>query len=121
MSKKKLMILGAGIYQVPLIKKAKEMGLETLVVSIKGNYPGIALADSFYEIDTRDYEKILETAKREKISGICTSGTDVAVRAIGFVCDNLGLCGIPREAAWKVTDKLLMKEALMQEGYHRRF
>ena len=44
MSKKKLMILGAGIYQVPLIKKAKEMGLETLVVSIKGNYPGIALA-----------------------------------------------------------------------------
>ena len=69
MSKKKLMILGAGIYQVPLIKKAKEMGLETLVVSIKGNYPGIALADSFYEIDTRDYEKILETSKREKISG----------------------------------------------------
>ena len=54
MSKKKLMILGAGIYQVPLIKKAKEMGLETLVVSIKGNYPGIALEDSFYEIDTRD-------------------------------------------------------------------
>ena len=59
MSKKKLMILGAGIYQVPLIKKAKEMGLETLVVSIKGNYQGIALADSVYEIDTRDYEKIL--------------------------------------------------------------
>ena len=57
MSKKRLMILGAGIYQVPLIKKAKEMGLETLVVSIKGNYPGIALADSFYEIDKRDYEK----------------------------------------------------------------
>ncbi len=112
MSKKKLMILGAGIYQVPLIKKAKEMGLETLVVSIKGNYPGIELADSFYEIDTRDYEKILETAKREKISGICTSGTDVAVRAIGYVCENLGLRGIPKEAAWKVTDKLLMKEAL---------
>ena len=25
---KKLMIMGAGIYQVPLIKKAKEMGYE---------------------------------------------------------------------------------------------
>lgn len=112
MQKKKLMILGAGIYQVPLIKKAKELGLETLVVSIKGNYPGIALADSFYEIDTRDYEKILETARKEKISGICTSGTDVAVRAIGYVCENLGLKGIPKESAWKVTDKLLMKEAL---------
>ena len=107
---------------MPLIKKAKEMGLETLVVSIKGNYPGIALADSFYEIDTRDYEKILETAKREKISGICTSGTDVAVRAIGFVCDNLGLCGIPREAAWKVTDKFWMKVALKaRRVINRRF
>ena len=64
MSKKKLMILGAGIYQVPLIKKAKEMGLETLVVSIKGNYPGIALADSFYEIDTRDYDYIKNHKKK---------------------------------------------------------
>ena len=40
MSKKKLMILGAGIYQVPLIKKAKEMGLETLVVSNKRKLSG---------------------------------------------------------------------------------
>lgn len=112
MQRKKLMILGAGIYQVPLIKKAKEMGLETLVVSIKGNYPGIALADSFYDIDTRDYEKILEVAKKEKISGICTSGTDVAVRAIGYVCENMGLRGISKDAAQRVTDKLLMKEAL---------
>ena len=35
--KRKIMILGAGIYQVPLIRKAKEMGLETLVVSIPGD------------------------------------------------------------------------------------
>ena len=41
---KKVMILGAGIYQVPLIKKAKEMGLHTIVVSIPGNYPGFEIA-----------------------------------------------------------------------------
>lgn len=34
--KKRIMILGAGVYQVPLIKKAKEMGLETVVFSPKG-------------------------------------------------------------------------------------
>ena len=43
--KKKLLILGAGIYQVPLIETAKRMGLETIVASIPGNYPGFALAD----------------------------------------------------------------------------
>ena len=31
--KKKLLILGAGIYQVPLIETAKRMGLETIVAS----------------------------------------------------------------------------------------
>ena len=41
---KKIMILGAGIYQVPLIKTAKRLGLYTIVVSIPGNYPGFALA-----------------------------------------------------------------------------
>ena len=114
MNKKKLMILGAGIYQVPLILKAKTMGLETIVVSVQGNYPGISLADKFYDINTRDYEAILAAAKKEKIDGICTSGTDVAVRAIGYVCSEMGLAGISREAAWKVTDKALMKEAFRE-------
>ena len=56
---KKLMILGAGIYQVPLIRKAREMGLCTIVVSIPGNYPGFALADQVCHLDTRDREGIL--------------------------------------------------------------
>ena len=30
---KKIMILGAGIYQVPLIRTARRMGLYTIVVS----------------------------------------------------------------------------------------
>lgn len=42
---RKLLILGAGIYQVPLIKKAKEMGLYTIAASYAGNYPGLSLAD----------------------------------------------------------------------------
>ena len=42
---KKLLILGAGIYQVPLINTAKRMGIHTIVASIPGNYPGFALAD----------------------------------------------------------------------------
>lgn len=109
--KKKLMIMGAGIYQVPLIKKAKAMGLETLVVSIPGEYPGIALADEFIPLDTRDKEGILKYAMERGIRGICTSGTDVAVQTIGYVNEHMNLSGISYEAAQKVTDKLLMKQA----------
>ena len=40
----KVMILGAGTYQVDLIKKCKELGHEAIVVS-PGNYPGMKFAD----------------------------------------------------------------------------
>ena len=43
-AQKKVMVLGAGHYQVPLISKAKELGLFTIVCSIAGNYPGLAIA-----------------------------------------------------------------------------
>ena len=66
---KKIMILGAGIYQVPLIRTARRMGLYTIVVSIPGDYPGFALADKIYELNTRDKEAILAAAEKEQIDG----------------------------------------------------
>ena len=113
---KKLMILGAGIYQVPLIKTAKRLGIYTIVVSIPGNYPGFALADKIYYENTTDYEKILEIAKEEKIDGIVTAGTDVAVITIGKVCDALNLSGLSFEAAKIAANKLLMKTKYEEYG-----
>ncbi len=106
---KKLMILGAGIYQVPLIKTAKRLGIYTIAVSIKGNYPGFKLADKVYYEDTTDFETVTKIAREEKIDGIVTAGTDVAVITIGKVCDELGLCGLSYEAAKIASNKMLMK------------
>ena len=36
MAGRRILILGAGVYQVPLINKAREMALETVVVSAPG-------------------------------------------------------------------------------------
>lgn len=113
---KKLMIMGAGIYQVPLIKAAKAMGLYTIVVSIPGNYPGFAIADKIYYENTVDYEKVLEIAREEQIDGILTAGTDVAVITIGKVCDELHLPGLSFEAAKNASNKLLMKEKYEAAG-----
>ena len=113
---KKLMIMGAGIYQVPLIKKAKEMGIYTIAVSIPGNYPGFAVADKVVYENTVDYEKVLEVAKREQIDGIVTAGTDVAVITVGKVCDELGLPGLSFEAAKISSNKILMKKRYEEYG-----
>ena len=113
---KKIMILGAGIYQVPLIETAKRMGLYTIVVSIPGNYPGFALADKVYYENTVDDEKILSIAREEQIDGIVTTGTDVAVITIGKVCDAMGLSGLSYQAARIAVDKMLMKTRYEEYG-----
>lgn len=111
---KKIMILGAGIYQVPLIKKARELGFYTIVCSIEGNYPGFSCADKVYYVNTTDKEAILELAKEEQIDGICTTGTDVAVITIGYVCDQLGLSGVSFESAQIATNKANMKRCFWE-------
>ena len=113
---KKTMILGAGIYQVPLIKTSKRLGFYTIVVSIPGNYPGFAIADKVYYENTVDHETILRLAREEKIDGIITAGTDVAVITIGKVCDELGLKGLTAEAAEAATNKLIMKTCYEENG-----
>lgn len=113
---KKLMIMGAGIYQVPLIKKAKEMGIYTIAVSIPGKYPGFAVADEACHINTVDYDAVLKVAREKQVDGIVTAGTDVAVITIGKVCDELGLCGLSFEAAKIASDKMLMKECYEANG-----
>ena len=116
MDMKKIVILGAGIYQVPLIIAAKKMGLYVIVVSIPGDYPGFACADKVYEINTTDKEAILAMAKEEQISAIVTTGTDVAVPTVGYVCDAMGLSGISYESAKLATDKAFMKVAFWRGG-----
>ena len=113
---KKLMVMGAGTYQVPLIKRAKALGIYTIAVSIPGKYPGFQYADEVCYEDTRNYERILEIAREKQIDGIVTAGTDVAVITIGKVCDELGLRGLSFEAAQIASDKIRMKEKYEEYG-----
>lgn len=113
---RKILILGASIYQVPLIKKAKEMGLRTIVVSYAGNYPGFEIADKSYYVDTTNSDQVLKIAKKEKIDGICTTGTDVPMVTLGRISDKLNLIGITEYSGVVSTDKLKMKERFIKYG-----
>ncbi|KOP64512.1 carboxylate--amine ligase [Bacillus sp. FJAT-18019] len=113
---RKLLVLGAGISQLPLIETAKRMGLYVIVVSRYGNYPGFAQADKVYYEDTTDMDKVVEIARLEGIHGICTTGTDVAVKSVGKVVDELGVSGLSYESAQLSSNKWKMKQAFMKHG-----
>ena len=113
---KKIMILGAGQYQMPIITRAKELGLYTIVISPKGDYPGLEAADKAYYVDVKDMDTILEIAREEGIAGITTDQTDIPVRTQAYVSEKLGLPGISYESARIFTDKSLMRERCEELG-----
>lgn len=113
---KTLMILGAAYSQVPLIQAAKELGYRTIVVGVKGNYPGLAIADEVCYTDIKDKEGVLKIAEENNIAGVTSCGMDTSLITIGYVCDKMGLCGLTEEAAHISTNKYLMKCTLINSG-----
>ena len=93
------------------------MGCRAVTVSYPGNYPGFQEADAAVYLDTRDAEGILKSAREWQIDGICTTGTDVAVRSLGYVAEKMSLPGLPFHAARVVTDKYEMRKALERSSF----
>jgi biotin carboxylase len=117
MEKEKLMILGAAKFSVPIINLAKQMGFETVVVSIAGNYPGFLVADKSYRVDVREKETILEIGRKEGICGVVTDQTDLPVPTVAYVAEKMGLPGIGYECALCITDKLKCREHCKKLGF----
>lgn len=113
---KSILVLGAGIYQVPLIARIRRRGFRAVALSVPGDYPGIALADEFLPVNTTDEAGVVEAARSRGASAIITTGTDVAMRSLGAACDALGLPGPSYESARRATNKLDMKRALTEGG-----
>lgn len=119
--KKNLLILGASSLQLALIKRAKELGFNTIVLDLNPSAPGALIADEFYPISTIDAEKVLEVARVKKISGILTT-SDFPVRVVAFVSEQLGLTGPSVNVAEVCTNKELQREFLKRESFlHPKF
>ena len=115
--KKKIMILGASILQLPAIKKAKEMGLTVVAVDMDPNAIGFKEEGIIKEvISTIDIEKVLIAAKKHEIDGVMTLASDMPMRTVAVVAKELGLVGIDEETAFNATNKYAMRKALMKNN-----
>lgn len=91
---KKILILGAGEGQIPLIHRAKEAGWHTIVVSPKGDYPGFELADEIAYCNIADIDAVVDLAKTLQVQAIATDQTDIPVMAIQRVAKEMGVPAI---------------------------
>lgn len=114
MKKKKLAIIGASYLQLPLVEKAKEMGVETICFAWEDGAVCKDLCDRFYPVSTVDKEKILRICRDEKIDGITTIASDVATLTVCYVAEQMGLVGNPDKYSQTTTNKFLMRQCFME-------
>ena len=111
MRQKKLLVLAAGMLQVPVIKKAKEMGIYVVAADGSEHAVGLQLADKPIVVNITSEEEMLRVAREEQVDGVIHPCSEVSMNVMGRINDELGLSGISREAAIRATNKHLMREA----------
>ena len=115
--KKKLAIIRADEGQLPLVNKAKEMGVEIHCFSWdkKGYTYCKDIVDYFHPISILDKEKILEKCREIKIDGVI-SKADNAMPTVAFVAQNMGLPGNGYEDALVLCNKYTARLAFHKHG-----
>lgn len=113
---KNLAIIGASYLQLPLIKKAKEMGYTTHVFAWAAGDVGEKEADFFYPISIVEKEAICEECKKIGISGICSIASDLAAITVNYVANQLGLVANSMESTQKSTNKFYMRKTFKECG-----
>ncbi|OGP21349.1 MAG: hypothetical protein A2054_08135 [Deltaproteobacteria bacterium GWA2_55_10] len=118
LKKRSIIILGAGVMQIPMIKKAGEMGLFVIATDKKPEAEGFAYADLSVALDIKDARAHVEWALANRdehnICGV-VAGADVAITAAA-ISNALGLPGIPVETAERSNNKWLMKQRWLADG-----
>ena len=113
MKNKKIIIIGAGLLQVPAIQIAQDMGLYAIVFDYNKDAHGMKIADLPMVVSTRDVDGSVRAArdlsKQMEINGVITVGTDAST-TVAAVANALGLPGNRFEDAYAASNKIRMRE-----------
>lgn len=108
---KRLLVLAAGILQVPVIKRAHEMGIYVIAADGNPNACGLKYADKAICANITSASDMVKIAMDERINGVIHSCSEVCVDVMGRINDELHLSGISEEQAIRATNKHLMRKA----------
>ena len=111
---KKLAIIGASYLQLPLVQKAKEMGIETHCFAWREGAVCADVADFFYPISIVEKDEILKKCQEIGIDGITTIASDTAVVTVNYVASRMGLLSNPDDYSEITTNKYKMRQCFLE-------
>ena len=111
------MVLGAGILQVPVIKKAREMGVFVIAADDDPKAVGSQYADKcIVGKHLFNLEAMLAVARSEEIDGVIHPCSEVAMNTMGYINEKMGLPGIDLQTSLRATNKEKMRRAFERGG-----
>jgi len=116
--KKKLAIICASKGQLPMVNKAKEMGIETFCFAWDKDEHSFCkgIADYFYPISILEKEQILEKCREIGIDGVSSIMNDYAVPTVAYVAQNMGLTGNSYDDMLIAGNKFKARLAYLKNG-----
>lgn len=106
---KSVLIFGAGLNQLELIREARKFGVTSVVIDSSVDPPGKADADYFYQVDGRDYNTTKALAIKHKVNGIVTGQMEKPMLLIAKLAAEMGYIFHTQEVVERSLDKGLMK------------
>ena len=115
--KSAIIVVSAGIMQIPALKVANEMGLTVIATDRNPDSVGFKYCDHAIILDSKDAEGHAKFAleNREKFNiKAAFAGSDCAI-TVSAITNALGLPGIPMDVAIRSNNKALMKERWIRD------
>lgn len=114
---KTILLLGGSFQQLVAIRKAKELGLRTVLCDYLPDNPGQYEVDKFYNVSTTDVDAVYGVAKKENVDGILAYASDPAALPAAIVCERLGLPTNPVKSIEILGIKYKFREFLQNNGF----
>ena len=112
-----ILVITGGKWQVPLVQKIKEMGHRVYNTNLYPDSPAFSFSDGFHVTDVLDLKENLSYAESLGVQAVVTDQSDIAVPTVAYVADALGLPGIGEDKAKLFTNKYLMRQFCVNNGF----
>lgn len=103
--KQKILVVGASIYQVPLIQRVKQLGHTVLSTSYLSKDPGLKIANKGVNVSILDRKALIQLCDRENITAVVTAASDLGALTTGYLNDYFDFSGVSEKQVQAVTDK----------------
>jgi biotin carboxylase len=109
---KTIMMIGAGMLQTPVIKRARELGYRVISADANTNAEGFQYSDYHRVINIVDPEACFSYARDMKIDGVLTVATDYGVLTASYIAQQFRLPGLNLDTAKIIRNKYHVRQVL---------